>query len=384
MRSAAGADDAYWMRQALLCAMAAEGRASPNPTVGAVIVKDGVLIAAGATEPYGGRHAERCAIDSVPDRAVLRGATIYTTLEPCAHWGKQPPCADLVASCGFARCVSSIRDPDPRVAGLGLERVQAAGTQVSFGPLRNEIVAWHLPYLTQRLAGRPLISAALTAPFPYRDRLRRQADVLITDLPTTAPLSPAPGRGVIWWDLDGRSAHLTEAEARDLSAQAHALNVPVILVAPQATPPANVAHVVPQATLPANVTHVVPQATLPANVTHVVPRATPPANVTHVVPRATLPANVTHVVAQAGPPAAWLRAYSASPELAAVIGEQPNWLLIDDHPALAEALAAGDGLDVVHAARPSTPPLGDLVEITRDELIAEYLAKDLLSVLAAM
>ncbi|MFF5076755.1 bifunctional diaminohydroxyphosphoribosylaminopyrimidine deaminase/5-amino-6-(5-phosphoribosylamino)uracil reductase RibD [Actinoplanes sp. NPDC000266] len=331
VRGVAGADDAYWMRQALLCAMAAEGRASPNPTVGAVIVKDGVLIATGATEPYGGRHAERCAIDSVPDRSILRGATIYTTLEPCAHWGKQPPCADLVASCGFARCVSGIRDPDPRVAGLGLERVRGAGTEVSFGPLRNEIVAWHLPYLTQRLAGRPLISAR-TAPFPYRDRLRRQSDVLITGVPTVAPLSPAPGRGVIWWDLDGRTAQLTEAGARDLSAQAQALDVPVILVAHQATSLAN----------------------------------------------------VTPVVPRAGSPAAWLRAYSASAELAGVIGEQPNWLLIDDHPALAEALAAGDGLDVVHASHPSTPPFGDLVEITRDELIAEYLAKDLLSVLAGM
>jgi diaminohydroxyphosphoribosylaminopyrimidine deaminase/5-amino-6-(5-phosphoribosylamino)uracil reductase len=159
----AGADDAFWMHHALLSAMAAEGRASPNPTVGAVIVKDGVLIATGATEPYGQRHAERCAIDNVADRTVLRGATIYTTLEPCAHWGKQPPCADLVASCGFERCVVGVQDPNPRVGGAGLERVRAAGAEVLSGVLRNEILTWHLPYLFPYLfsqaGGRPLISA---------------------------------------------------------------------------------------------------------------------------------------------------------------------------------------------------------------------------------
>ncbi|MFG1994687.1 hypothetical protein ACGFJ7_32410 [Actinoplanes sp. NPDC048988] len=392
----AGGDDAYWMRRALLRAMEAEGRASPNPTVGAVIVKDGVLIAEGATEPYGGRHAERCAIDSVADRAILRGATIYTTLEPCAHWGKQPPCADLVASCGFARCVSALRDPDPRVAGVGLDRIRAAGTEVAFGPLRDEIQAWHLPYLTQRLTGRPLISALGPAatPHPYRDRLRHQCDILITALPappasgfpaaaqprsglpaatppasgfpTAAPppsglpaapppasgvpavattasgvsaaappvpgvpvgASPAAGswRGVIWWDPDGRTAQLNSAETRRLSAHAQALGVPVILVGPH-----------------------------PAD----------------------LP-NVAHVVRPAGPAASWLRAYSASAELAAAVGEQPNWLLIDDCPEL----AVGDALEVFHAFDRSPPPSGDLVEITRDELIAEYCAKELLSVLA--
>lgn len=175
-------DDAYWMRRALLSAMAAEGKASPNPTVGAVIVKDGELIATGSTERYGGRHAERCAIDAVRDRSVLRGATLYTTLEPCAHWGRQPPCADLVASCGFARCVAGIRDPNPDVAGTGLARVRAAGAEVSSGVLRNELIAWHLPYLLRRIAGRPLISVITTdgRPADYRDRLRSTCDLVIS------------------------------------------------------------------------------------------------------------------------------------------------------------------------------------------------------------
>ncbi|WP_240670287.1 bifunctional diaminohydroxyphosphoribosylaminopyrimidine deaminase/5-amino-6-(5-phosphoribosylamino)uracil reductase RibD [Actinoplanes solisilvae] len=198
-------DDAYWMRRALLRAMAAEGGASPNPTVGAVIVKDGELIAEGSTERYGGRHAERCAIDNVADRSVLRGATIYTTLEPCAHWGRQPPCADLVATCGFARCVAGLRDPNPEVAGVGLARVRSAGTEVSSGVLRNELIAWHLPYLVQRITGRALVSLIVAEgrDSAYRARLHELSDLVITDDTTAIPSRSGPPN---WIVLDGPPA----------------------------------------------------------------------------------------------------------------------------------------------------------------------------------
>jgi pyrimidine deaminase RibD-like protein len=222
--SEAGArDDAYWMRRALLSAMAAEGKASPNPTVGAVIVKDGELIAEGSTEQYGGRHAERCAIDSIADRSVLRGATLYTTLEPCAHWGRQPPCADLVASCGFGRCVAGIRDPNPAVAGTGLARVRHAGTRVSSGVLRNELIAWHLPYLVRRIAGRPLVSLVTTdgRRSEYRDRLRSTCDLVITE--SGGRLAPdhllPDGTLPNWIVADGPPSladHLLSADAVDV------------------------------------------------------------------------------------------------------------------------------------------------------------------------
>ncbi|HYO52889.1 bifunctional diaminohydroxyphosphoribosylaminopyrimidine deaminase/5-amino-6-(5-phosphoribosylamino)uracil reductase RibD [Archangium sp.] len=152
-------DDEHWMQQALERAMSAVGRSHPNPTVGCVIVKDGQLLASGATEVYGSRHAERVAIESVADRSQLRGATLYVTLEPCAHTGRQPPCAELVASCGFARCVVGVLDPNPLVAGKGLRRLRETGMEVRTGVLGSEAIAWHLPFLFWQVARRTLIAA---------------------------------------------------------------------------------------------------------------------------------------------------------------------------------------------------------------------------------
>lgn len=152
-------DDAYWMQQALAQAMSAIGRSHPNPTVGCVIVKEGRLLASGATEVYGSRHAERVAIESVADRSQLRGATLYVTLEPCSHTGRQPPCAELVASCGLARCVVAVEDPNPLVAGKGLRHLRETGLEVQTGVLAREATAWHLPFLFWQVARRPLIAA---------------------------------------------------------------------------------------------------------------------------------------------------------------------------------------------------------------------------------
>ncbi|SEK47035.1 diaminohydroxyphosphoribosylaminopyrimidine deaminase [Stigmatella aurantiaca] len=151
--------DEYWMQKALEQAMSAVGRSHPNPTVGCVIVKEGRLLASGATEVHGGRHAERVAIQSVADRSQLRGATLYVTLEPCSHTGRQPPCAELVASCGFARCVVAVGDPNPLVAGNGLRRLRETGLEIQTGVLAQEAIAWHLPFLFWQLAGRTLIAA---------------------------------------------------------------------------------------------------------------------------------------------------------------------------------------------------------------------------------
>lgn len=152
-------EDVYWMQQALAWAMSGIGRSHPNPTVGCVIVKEGRLLASGATEVYGSRHAERVAIESVADRSQLRGATLYVTLEPCAHTGRQPPCAELVASCGVSRCVVAVEDPNPLVAGKGLRHLREAGLEVQTGVLAQEALAWHLPFLFWQVTGRALIAA---------------------------------------------------------------------------------------------------------------------------------------------------------------------------------------------------------------------------------
>ena len=129
--------DARAMRRALLLAAAALGRTSPNPAVGAVIVDaNGTVVGEGATRPYGQAHAEPVALELAGERA--RGATLYATLEPCSHHGKTPPCADAIVAAGVARVVVATLDPNPRVAGRGVARLQSAGIAVEVG-LGSEI-----------------------------------------------------------------------------------------------------------------------------------------------------------------------------------------------------------------------------------------------------
>ncbi len=138
--------DSYWMAQALLAAMEGNGPSHPNPCVGAVLVKDGRLLARAATQSYGFLHAERALLQMVgPDEA--RGAVCYTTLEPCAHTGKQPPCTEALIAAGIARCVVGADDPFPAVAGRGLAQLRAAGIEVQTGCLEKECRAWHFPFL---------------------------------------------------------------------------------------------------------------------------------------------------------------------------------------------------------------------------------------------
>ena len=108
-------DDESFMRRAL--ELAARGRTSPNPMVGAVIVRDGVIIGEGYHHKAGLPHAEREALSQAPD---ARGATMYVTLEPCSHYGKTPPCTDAILAAGISRVVCATRDPNPRVRGIGV------------------------------------------------------------------------------------------------------------------------------------------------------------------------------------------------------------------------------------------------------------------------
>ncbi|HEX7082739.1 MAG TPA: bifunctional diaminohydroxyphosphoribosylaminopyrimidine deaminase/5-amino-6-(5-phosphoribosylamino)uracil reductase RibD [Gaiellaceae bacterium] len=113
------------LERAIELARAAAGRAHPKPTVGAVVVAGGEIVAEGVTEA-GGRHAEVVVLDAAGERA--RGATLYVTLEPCAHWGTTPPCVERVLEAGVARVVAGSRDPNPEAAG-GLERLREAGVE---------------------------------------------------------------------------------------------------------------------------------------------------------------------------------------------------------------------------------------------------------------
>ncbi len=135
-------------------ALAAEVRAttSPNPWVGCVIEPGGF---GGATQPPGGPHAEAVALAAAAEAA--RGATLFTTLEPCAHRGRTPPCVDAIVAAGIGRVVVGIADPDPQVSGAGVRALQAAGIDVSVGVGAAEVADQLAPYLKHRTTGRPWV-----------------------------------------------------------------------------------------------------------------------------------------------------------------------------------------------------------------------------------
>ena len=131
VREQSKAADRRFMQLALTLGRRGQGRTWPNPAVGAVVVKDGVIVGRGWTQPGGRPHAEPEALARAGEAA--RGATLYVTLEPCSHFGKSPPCADAIIAAGIARVVSAIEDPNPEVAGQGHARLRAAGIAVDVG-----------------------------------------------------------------------------------------------------------------------------------------------------------------------------------------------------------------------------------------------------------
>ena len=147
-------DDRGLMSVALRHARLGAGKVNPNPMVGAVIVRDGAIIATGHHDHFGGWHAERAALEAAErDGVDVRGATIYVTLEPCCHTGKQPPCTQALIDAGIARVVVGSPDPNPLVAGKGVRRLIDAGIEVTQGVLREECDALNgifLHYITTR------------------------------------------------------------------------------------------------------------------------------------------------------------------------------------------------------------------------------------------
>jgi len=135
------------------------GRVAPNPAVGALIVKDDVVLGRGATAPGGRPHAEVLALKEAGPAAA--GATLFVTLEPCSHFGRTPPCADAIIAAGVARVVSAVEDPDPRVAGQGHERLRAAGIAVETGLLAEEARRANLGHILRVTAGRPMVTLKL-------------------------------------------------------------------------------------------------------------------------------------------------------------------------------------------------------------------------------
>jgi diaminohydroxyphosphoribosylaminopyrimidine deaminase/5-amino-6-(5-phosphoribosylamino)uracil reductase len=131
---------------------------APNPRIGCVIVRDGVVIGAGHTQPAGQAHAEIQALRDAEARGIdVRGATAYVTLEPCSHHGRTPPCSDALVRAGLGRVVAAMVDPNPLVAGRGLAQLQAAGIETSSGLLADQAYELNIGFFSRMRRGRPWV-----------------------------------------------------------------------------------------------------------------------------------------------------------------------------------------------------------------------------------
>jgi len=155
--------DARFMTAAIALARRGLGLCAPNPAVGALIVRDGVIVARGWTRPGGRPHAETEAIRAAG--ADSRGATLYVTLEPCSHYGATPPCAEAIIAAGIARVVTALEDPDPRVAGRGHQLLAKAGVALTTNVCEAAALRANLGHVLRVTQGRPMVALklALTA-----------------------------------------------------------------------------------------------------------------------------------------------------------------------------------------------------------------------------
>jgi diaminohydroxyphosphoribosylaminopyrimidine deaminase/5-amino-6-(5-phosphoribosylamino)uracil reductase len=149
--------DEFYMQRCIDLARIGEGNVAPNPMVGAIIVCDGKVIGEGFHQKYGEAHAEVNAVNSVVDKSLLSKSTIYVSLEPCAHFGKTPPCADLIVKSNFKRVVIGCFDSYVEVSGNGVQKIKDAGIECEIGVLENECKELNKRFFTFHDKKRPFI-----------------------------------------------------------------------------------------------------------------------------------------------------------------------------------------------------------------------------------
>jgi len=166
------------MAQALRLAEHGLFTTTPNPRVGCVLVKDGLVVGEGWHEKAGEPHAEPLALRQAG--AAARGATAYVTLEPCNHHGRTPPCADVLIAAGVARVVAAMNDPNPLVAGQGLEKLRAAGIEVASGLLENDARELNIGFVSRMTRGRPWLRLKAAASLDGKTALNNGLSQWIT------------------------------------------------------------------------------------------------------------------------------------------------------------------------------------------------------------
>lgn len=148
--------DKHWMTEALTLAEKGAGRTSPNPMVGAIVVRNGRELGRGFHEQAGGPHAEVLALKQAGQEAA--GATLYVNLEPCGHWGKTPPCVDAILDAGIATVVCAMEDPNPQVQGQGHRHLRSNGVGVRVGTLKRQAMRQNEAHIKFAVTGRPLVT----------------------------------------------------------------------------------------------------------------------------------------------------------------------------------------------------------------------------------
>jgi len=207
--------DAFYMAQAIHLAKRGRYTTDPNPRVGCVLVRDGRVIGEGWHVKAGQGHAEVEALKNAPD---AKGATAYVTLEPCSHHGKTPPCCDALINAGVSRVVVAMQDPNPQVSGSGLEKLKAAGIEVSCGLLQEDALALNRGFIKRMTENRPFVRSKLAMSLDGRTamasgeskwitsaearadvhRLRAESSAILTGVNTVLADDPALNARVDW------------------------------------------------------------------------------------------------------------------------------------------------------------------------------------------
>ena len=171
-------EDERWMRAALSLARRGLGRTWPNPAVGALVVKDGVCVGQGWTQPGGRPHAETEALGMAGSKAA--GATVYVSLEPCSHHGRTPPCTDALIAAQVERVVVACGDPDPRVSGRGFSILRDAGVSVTEGVLYEEAMRMNRGFMKRHADGLPFVTLKVATTLDSRIATRTGESQWIT------------------------------------------------------------------------------------------------------------------------------------------------------------------------------------------------------------
>src|SRR3990170_1756593 len=172
--------DHFYMKLALSLARKGMEGASPNPMVGAVVVKNGKIVGRGYHKIYGEAHAEVNAINQAGKAA--KGATLYLNLEPCCHFGKTPPCTDAVIKAGISRVVAGMTDPNPKVSGKGFEILRNAGIDIKTGILEHECRRLNEGFIKRITTGRPFVILKMAASMDGKTATKNKESKWITSV----------------------------------------------------------------------------------------------------------------------------------------------------------------------------------------------------------